>query len=288
MRPIWKGHISFGLVNIPVNLFPAERRTDIQLHMIDSRDLSRVRYERVNAETGEEVPWAQVVKGYEYADGNYVVVGEDELKKAAPKQTQTIAIEAFVNLNQIDLVYFDKPYYIAPAKGGEKGYALLREVLRESGRAGIAKVVIRTRQYIAAMVPRGDTLVLNLLRYSQEILPTKNLELPGSLKGVGVSAAEHKLARTLVDSMAAEWKPSEYQDEFRDSLMQWIQKRIKAGDVHEVHEGPTEADDAPAPISIMDALRKSLDKPNAVGGKGRLIRPSASRTKRPSRKRKAG
>lgn len=259
MRPVWKGHISFGLVNVPVNLFTAERRTDIQFHMIDSRDMSRIRYERVNAETGDEVPWKEVVKGYEFSDGNYVVLTDTDLKEAAPKQTKTIDIEAFVELAEIDQMYFDKPYYIAPARSGEKGYVLLREVLTESGRAGIARVVIRTRQYIAAMVPRGNVLVLNLLRYPQEILPVKDLDLPGSRSAVGVTAAELKMAKTLVESMAAEWKPSEYQDEYRDSLMKWIQKRAKDGDVQQVAEGDNQ-DDAPALISIMDALKQSLGR----------------------------
>src|ERR1043166_6522934 len=150
-RPTWKGHITFGLVNIPVNLYPAEQRTDLELHMLDSRDHKRVRYERVNEDTGQEVPWNDVVRGYEYSDGNYVVLTDTELKKAAPEQTKSIEIEGFVDADQIDLMYYDKPYYLEPAKGGEKGYVLLREVLKESRKIGISKVVIRTRQYIAAL-----------------------------------------------------------------------------------------------------------------------------------------
>ena len=222
MRPIWKGHISFGLVNVPVVLYPAEQRADLQLHLIDSRNFSRVRYERVNAETGEEVPWNKAVKGYEYGDGNYVVLGSDELKQAAPEATKTIEIERFVNLDDIHQLYFDKPYYLEPDKKGAKPYALLREAMRETGKAGIARVVIRTRQYLSAMVVRDNALVLNLLRYHQELRSLKELDLPGDLKEVGVKAQEMKMARDLLESMSGEWDPAEFHDEYREKLMAWI------------------------------------------------------------------
>ena len=258
MRAIWKGYISFGLVNIPVSLYPAERRTDLSLHMIDSRDFTRVRYQRVNAETGEEVPWNQIVKGYEYNDGSYVVVTEEELKQAAPEATKTVDIEAFVNLADIDLVYFDKPYYLEPGKKGEKGYALLREALRESGRAAIAKVVIRTRQYLAALVPRGDAIVLNLLRFHQELRSPDDLDLPGPPAEVGVTKGEAKMARTLIESMAAEWDPTAYHDEYRDELMQYIERKIESGDVERIPEVEDADEDVPGPINMMEALRRSL------------------------------
>lgn len=259
MRPIWSGHITFGLVNVPVALYSAEKRSDLQLHMVDSRNQSRVRYERVNSETGEEVPWNQIVSGYEYSDGNYVLLTEQELKKVAPEVTKAVEIEAFVDLKDIDLSYFDKPYYLAPMKRGEKGYVLLRETLRETGKAGIAKVVIRTRQYVAAMVARGDGLVLNLLRYQQELRAMDDLPLPGSASKVGVSKQELKMARVLVDSMYTKWDPEKYHDEYRDALMAWIDRKVKAGKGKKVAEEPAEEeDDAPAPINIMDALKRSV------------------------------
>ncbi len=212
-RPVWKGHISFGLVNVPVNLYPAEQRTDLQLHMIDSRDNSRVRYERVNEETGEEVPWDSVVRGFEYSDGNYVILSDEELKRAAPEVTKTIEIQSFVKQDEIDPIFFDTPYYLEAGKAGEKGYVLLRGAMKDSGRVGIAQVVIRTRQYLSALSARGDVLMLDLLRYPQEIRSTKELNVPsGPSKSHGVSAQELKIARTLIDAMAADWKPAEFHD----------------------------------------------------------------------------
>jgi len=258
MRPIWKGHISFGLVNVPVTLYPAEQRTDLSFHMLDSRNHARVRYERINADTGEEVPWDQIVKGYQYDDDRFVIVDSEELKRVAPEATRAVEIEAFVELADIDLVYFDKPYYLEPGKKGEKGYALLREVLAETGKAGIARVVIRTRQYIAAMVARGDALVLNLLRYPQELRPVSDLDLPGPAEDLGVSKAELKMARTLVSSMSADWNPDEYHDEYRAALMKWIEERIEAGQLERAPESADFDEDAPAPINMMEALKRSL------------------------------
>jgi DNA end-binding protein Ku len=258
MRPIWKGHISFGLVSVPVTLYPAEQRTDLQLHMLDSRNMSRVRYDRVNADTGEEVPWNQIVRGYEYADGNYVLVSDEELERAAPEVTKAVEIDSFVDVEQIDPMYFDKPYFLEPAKSGEKGYVLLRDVLQASRKVGIARVVIRTRQYIAAMAPRGDVLVLNLLRYKMELRSPSALTLPGSADDVGISKAEMKMAQTLVDSMTREWNPADYHDEYREQLMAWIQKRIDEGNLRQAPDLPDIEDEPPAPINMMEALKRSL------------------------------
>lgn len=281
MRSIWKGHISFGLVNVPVVLYSAEQRADLQLHLLDSRNFSRVRYERVNAETGEEVPWDQTVKGFEYDDGSYVVIGKDELKQAAPEATQTVEIEQFVDLDEIDPVYFDKPYYLEPSKKGEKGYALLREAMRETGKAGIARVVIRTRQYLAAMAPRGEGLVLNLLRYHQELRDMEELKLPGSLDEVGVKAQELKMARDLVESMSEAWDPAAFHDEYREKLTAWIQKRIESGQIEQAPEAGGPAEEGPAPINLMEALKKSLgeNKAKAAGGK-KADKKTAKRSKK--------
>jgi DNA end-binding protein Ku len=281
MRPVWKGHISFGLVNVPVTLYPAEQRADLSLRLIDSRDMSRVRYERVNAETGEEVPWDRVVKGYEYDDGNYVVIGQDELKQAAPEATQTVEIERFVDLGEIDPVYFDKPYFLEPGKKASKGYALLRDALSETGKAGIAKVVIRTRQYIAALVARGDGLVLDLLRYDQELREMDRLDLPGNADEEGVKKQEMKMARDLVESMAGPWDPSEYHDEYREKLQAWIEEKIESGEVERAPETSPGGEEAPEPINMMEALRKSLGRD--AGGK----KKSKARSKK-KKTRKAG
>ncbi len=264
-RPIWKGHISFGLVNVPVVLYSAERRTDLQLHMVDSRDHSRIRYERVNSDTGDEVPWNMIVRGYEHSDGNYVILGEEELKRAAPEATRTIEIERFVDPKEIDTVYFDKPYYLEPGKGAEKGYVLLRRVLEDSGLVGITKVVIRTRQYNAMLAPMGKALLLNLLRYHQEIRGIDDIDVPTSVpKKQSISPQEMKIATMLVESMKGKWQPEEYHDEYRDALMKWIDKRVKSGDVEVATNMPDDDEgDAPAPINFMELLQKSLQKPEA-------------------------
>lgn len=284
MRPIWKGHISFGLVNVPVTLYPAEQRSEVSFHLIDRRTHSRVRYQRVSVETGEEVPWDEIVKGYEYEDGNYVVLADAELKAAAPESTQTVDIEAFVDLADIDLVYFDKPYYLEPGRKGEKGYALLRDALAETGKAGIARLVIRTREYIAALVPREQGLVLNLLRFHDEIRPMKDIDVPGDAESLGVTKQELKMARTLVDSMAADWKPEQYKDRYQAALLKYIDKKIKSDDVERAITTPVDEDEPPAPISIMEALKKSLaQKPGKT-----TSRTAASSSGRKKTKKKAG
>lgn len=290
MRPIWKGHVSFGLVNVPVVLYSAEQRADLQLHMLDSRNHARVRYERVNSESGDEVPWDQIVKGYEYADGSYVLLSDEELKRAAPEATKAVEIQAFVDLDRIDPIFFDKPYFLEPDKKGEKGYVLLRDALQESGKVGIALVVIRSRQYLAAMVPRGQVLMLYLLRYAQELRSAADLNLPGSAESVGVSKAELKMARTLVDSMSRDWKPDEYHDEYRGALMKWIDEKIAAGRTEQIAD-PVEDVEAPAPINLMEALKKSLSRtgasspePEEPARKKTRRKPATPRTKKTSRK----
>ena len=164
-RPIWKGHISFGLINIPVTLYPAEQRSELHFNLIDDRNKARVRYQRVNERTGEEVPWDNIVKGYEYEENEYVLLGDADFKQADVKATQTVELEDFVTAEEINGIYFDKPYYLVPSKAGIKGYVLLRETLKKTKKMGIARVVIRTREYVAALFPKGRGLVLDLLRY---------------------------------------------------------------------------------------------------------------------------
>jgi DNA end-binding protein Ku len=286
-RPIWKGHLNFGLVNIPVNLYSAEEpAADFSLHMLDSRDQSRIRYERINEKSGKEVPWNEIVRGYEYEKGEYLVLSEAELKKAAPEQTRAVEIDGFVDADQIDLLYFDKPYYLEPAKGGEKGYVLLREVLKDTKKIGIAKVVIRTRQHIAALVPKDNVLVLDLLRYPKEIRKADGLNIPtAQSKAAHVSAAELKMAKTLVEAMATDWKPQAYHDEYRDALMKYIHKRVEAGGKPIKVEEP--ADEAPAagPYNFMELLKKSVEHGRGKGGK---VGANGHRRKAPAPRKKAG
>ncbi len=269
-RSIWKGSIAFGLVNIPVSLTSAETRPDIQLHMVDSRNHARIRYERVNADTGEEVPWDKMVKGYEHEDGRFVLLTEDDLEAVQPKLTKTIEITEFVALDEIDAVLFDKPYYLEPDKRGRKAYALLREALRNTGKAGISKVVIRTREYLSALFVREDVLMLMLLRFPQEMRATSKLELPSSeSKEWQPAKKEMDLATRLIEEMTEKWKPEDFHDEYRAALMEFIEKKIAGGEsVDDVVEGDDDADsDGSKVLDLADYLARSFKKPPAAAKK---------------------
>ena len=262
-RTIWKGAISFGLVNIPIGLYPATRGTGLDFTMLDRRDMSPVGYKRVNKNTGAEVPWDEVVKGYEYEDGEYVVLGEADFKRANVEATQTVEILSFVDAAQIHAVYFDTPYYLAPTKKAEKGYALLRDTLVRTGKVGIAKVVIRTREHIAALMPFGPMLVLELLRFAEELRDPKELELPlETLASLKVGDKELAMAQTLVSEMEDEWNPEQYKDEYREDLMSFIEKKIKSGKTHSIAEPVEEKAERKSAdvIDLMALLKKSVEK----------------------------
>lgn len=282
-RPIWKGHIAFGLVNVPVVLHSAERRADLSFRLIDSRNSARIRYERVNEETGEEVPWDAIVKGFEYEDGNYVLLSEEELERASIEMTRTIEIEQFVDLSQINIRYFDKPYLLVPGKNGEKGYVLLREAIAESGRAGIANVVIRSRQYLAALVADGTALLLELLRYQQELRDLEDFDLPGNnLRKQKVSKKEIDLASQLIDGMTTDWDPSQHHDEYRQLLMKLIERKIKTGRTEEIAVEPEQDEEEPKTINFMEVLKKSV----AEKSSGRIKKRTSRKRKPATRKRK--
>jgi len=293
-RPVWKGHVSFGLVNVPIVLYPAKRREErINFDLIDSRNAARVRYERVNEETGKEVPWEQIVKGYEYEDGNYVLFSEAELENASPELTRTIEIEQFVDLSEIDVRYFDRPYILAPDKGGEKGYVLLRKAISEAGKAGIAQVVIRARQYLAAVLVEGDALVLELLRYAEELREPDEFELPsGDLRKHKVTKEEVELAEKLIDGMTAKWDPDQFEDEYRDAVMELIERKIKSGQteaIEEIEEAPEE-EEGPPSINFMEVLKESVahaKKPKRPSTRRSAKRKAAPRRKA-AKKRQAG
>lgn len=258
-RPIWTGHIAFGLVNIPVHLYAAEERNDIHLKMIDSRNNSAIRYERVNDATGEEVPWKEIVKGYEYAKGKYVLLTEEELKNVAPEVTKSIDIESFVPGADIEPQYFDKPYYLVPTKQSAKAYALLRETLKRSGRVAIARIVIRTRQYIAAISPKDKALVLDLLRFHQELRKAPNDQLPSEdVSTLKITEKELEMAEQLVASMEAPWKPEEHKDEYRKSLMDWINQKVKGKGAVPIMEAEDETEETEV-IDMMALLKKSME-----------------------------
>ncbi|HEY1122241.1 MAG TPA: Ku protein, partial [Haloferula sp.] len=236
-------------------------KPDIQLHMVDSKNHARIRYERVNADSGEEVPWDRMVRGYEYEEGQFILLSDQELEAVQPKLTKTIGISDFVNLDDIDPLLFDKPYYLEPEKRGRKAYVLLREALKKTGKAGISRVVIRTREYLSAMFVRGDALVLMLLRFPQEIRAATKLDLPTAKEG-DVGKREMDLATRLIHDMSAKWHPDTYHDEYRDALMTFIEKKIETGDtVEDVKEAGTEREPSKGKVvDLADYLERSLGK----------------------------
>jgi len=260
-RALWKGAISFGLVNIPVSLHSAEKRHTLDFTMLDRRDFSPVGYKRVNKQTGAEVPWDQIVKGYEHEEGSYVAFSEEDFRQANVEATQTVDILHFVDAKDIAPVYFDTPYYLSPGKRGEKGYALLRETLKKSGKVAIANVVIRTRQHIAVLIPMGSMLLLDTLRYADEIKPVDEFELPEETKA---SAREVDMALRLVKEMSDDWKPEQYRDTYRDDILARVEKKVKAGETREVAE-PGGAGEEPRGkgaevIDLMALLKRSVEK----------------------------
>ncbi len=276
-RPLWRGAISFGLVHIPVVLSSAENRNSFDLTMLDRRNMKPVGFKRYNKETEKEVEWDDIVKGYEYEKERYVVLTEEDFKRANIEATQTVDIVTFVDAEEVEPAYFETPYYLAPDKRGEKGYALLRETLKATNKIAIATVVIRTRQYLAALIPSDDVIVLNTLRYKNELKSVKDLDVPsGNLRASGVSPREIEMAKKLVDEMTDRWKPDRYRDTYHDDLMKLIDKRIKAGKTEVITEAGQD-EEKPARgevIDLMALLKRSVE------AKGQ----SSSRSKRASTK----
>ena len=258
-RGLWKGAISFGLVNVPVELHSAKRRaSELDMTMLDKRDLAPVGYKRVNKATGKEVPWAEVVKGYEYQNDKYVVLSDEDFRRANPEAAKTVDIQAFVELADIAPQYFETPYYLIPGKRGEKAYALLRDTLKKAGKAGIATVMIRTKQYLAALIAQDELLVLNTLRYHDELKKASDFDIPDAK----VSAKEMDMAMRLVDDMADKWQPARYTDTFKDDLLKRIEEKVDAGQTEEITEpakGAREPKSADV-VDLMSLLKKSIEK----------------------------
>jgi DNA end-binding protein Ku len=261
MRAIWKGSISFGLVNIPIGLYPATRREELSFRQLRKSDLSPINYKRVAEVDQKEVPWEQIVKGFEYEKGQFVVVTDEDFKRANVEATQTVEITDFVELDQIDPMFFDKPYYLEPQKGGKKAYALLRDTLKETGKVGIAKVVIKTKQHLAAVKPKGNAIVLELMHFAEELLESNELDLP---KDEPVGKKELDMAKTLVASMSSKWDAKKFQDDYTHKLREVIEEKVAAGG----KELPAARGKAKAPTNVVDLvaiLKKSIEE-NAGGG----------------------
>jgi DNA end-binding protein Ku len=284
-RGLWKGAISFGLVHVPVELFSAEKRsTELDLTMLDKRDLAPVGYKRYNKASGEDVPWAEIVKGYEYEDGKYVVLSEEDFRRANVEASRTVEMVAFVDRDAVPPKFYRTPYYLAPGKRGEKAYALLRETLRKAGKIGIATVVIRTRQYLAAVYPEKEVLMMDTLRYADELRELDELGIPAaSLKGPKVTAKEIDLALRLVEDMAEEWKAEKYKDTYREDLLKRIEQKVKAGQTKEITQPEKEerAKGGAEVIDLMALLKKSVES------KGKAASAERPPARRNSRKRRA-
>jgi DNA end-binding protein Ku len=266
-RTLWKGAISFGLVNIPVGLYSAENRNSFDLDLLDKRTLTPVGFKRYNKETGKDVSWNEIVKGYEYEKGNYVVLTDEDFRRANVEATQTVEIVKFVEASEIAPIYFETPYYLAPQKRGEKGYALLREILIQNEKTAIANVVIRTRQYVAALMPLGDVIVMTTLRYANEIRPADNLDVPSrNLKSLRITGKELEMGNRLVEGMSGKWNPKEFHDTYHEDLMALIEKRIKAGKTETIDESEPKAKKRQEGrvIDLMALLKKSVERRGEV------------------------
>ncbi len=252
-RSIWGGAISFGLVNVPVKLFTAVRKKDVRFHQLHAKDGGRIQQKRVCSVDGEEVPYEEIAKGYELGSDHYVMIEPEELDELDPEATHTIDIEDFVDLDQIDPLYFDSSYYVVPDERGGKAYQLLVEAMRQSNKVGIAKVVMRTKQYLVALRPVGDVLVMSTMNFADEVVPQEELDgVPGD--GKGVSDRELTMAQQLIDSLASEFEPEKYRDTYREQVLDLIERKAEG---EEIVAQP--AAERPAPVvDLLAALEASL------------------------------
>jgi len=271
-RAIWKGSISFGLVNIPIGLYPATRKEELKFRLLRKTDLSPVNYKRVAEKDGKEVPWDQIVKGYEYEKGKFIVLKDEDFERVDLEATQTVDIQDFVDLDEIDPMFFYKPYYLEPRKGGDKAYALLRDSLEQKKKVGIAKVVIKTRQYLAGVKPEDGALILELMHFADELADTAKLDIP---KKVEVRKREITMATALIESMSSKWNPEKYKDDYREALMEVIEEKVEAGG-KEIEEKPRKAPKPTKVIDLVKVLQQSLEQT----GKGKCAAKHPPRHKK--------
>lgn len=276
MRAVWKGSVSFGLVNIPIALYTATRREELRFRQLRKSDLSPINYRRVAEADGKEVPWEEIVKGYEYEKGKFVVLKEEDFQRVDVEATQTVDIIDFVDLGQVDPMYFHKPYYLEPQKGGDKAYALLRDTLKETGKTGVAKVVIKTKQYLAAVKPHDHFLILELLHFANELVSPEELNVPRDLE---VSKKEINTAKALVDSLTVDWEPERYTDDYRSALMELIEEKIASGG-EEVSARPGRPRPTTNVVDLVKVLQESLANAQKTGGKP--AKKSAAAKKKPA------
>jgi DNA end-binding protein Ku len=283
-RTLWKGAITFGLVHIPVGLHTAATEEGVDFDWLDKRSMDRVGYKRVNKRTGKEISKENIVKGVEYEDGQYVIISPEEIEAVFPKTTQTIQIERFIDAGEMPFIFLERPYYVTPINKSDKVYALLREALVDTGKIALAKVVIATKQHLAALVPSGPALVLNLLRWGDEVKTLESLDLPPAGRK-NVSAAEMKMAKQLIAEMSGKWDPEDFKDEFRHQVMKLVEKKAKAGKTETVTEPEEEApQESSNVIDLTELLQRSLKGGSKANGKA--ASKSAGKTA-PAKKAKA-
>jgi DNA end-binding protein Ku len=269
VRPLWKGHISFGMVTIPVSLLPGDRPDEVSFELLDDRDLSPIGYRKVNKTTGVEVPSDHIVRGFRLEDGQVVTVTDEDFKKAAPERTQRIEIRGFLEEGVVPPLYFDRPYYLEPSPAGLKGYVILREAMRRTRKRAVGSVVLRAREHLALLVVDGPWILMNSLRYASELRDPKDLTAPEkSPEDLGIADRELKLAERLIEEMAEPWTPGEYRDRYREELLAAIRRKAERGEAR-----PTPETEAPLPaakgkvIDMMSLLKESVAR--AAGQKGR-------------------
>ncbi|AOJ17328.1 Ku protein [Burkholderia vietnamiensis] len=276
-RMIWKGAISFGLVHVPVQLFPATRTVKPSFRMLDRRSMDPVGYRQINKRTGKEVTRDDIVRGYEYEKERYVVLTDDEIRSANPESTQTVDILTFVDEDAVSFLYLDTPYYLVPDRKGEKVYALLRDALKDSGKIGIALVVMRDRQHLGALIPVGPLLALDTLRWQDELRPLDELSVPADdAKRAGVTAREFEMAKKLIDDMSGKWTPDEYHDTFRDDILELVERKVRAGKIEEIEERPAETGrTATNVVDLTELLKRSLRGGDGGGDRAARARDAA-------------
>jgi DNA end-binding protein Ku len=285
MRAIWKGNISFALVSIPISLFSATRKNELSFHYLHKKDMSPVSYKRFCDSENVEVPWEEITRGYEYERDRYVEITDEDLDKADVELTKTIQIQEFVQEDEIDPVYFDKPYYLEPQKGGERAYALMRDALAESGKVGIAKVVLKSREHLAAVKSVGNLLTLQTMRFAHEIVDSGSLNVP---QKTGVSKKEMDLANTLIDSMSDKFDPGKYKDDYYDKVLGIIQMKVAGVSP----QAPAPKGPGPAKVvDLMEILKQSLSETKKSKGSRAGVEEetviAGNETPKPTRSRKA-
>lgn len=259
-RSLWKGYITFGLVNIPVVLYSAEKpQQEVHFKMLDKKNHAGIRYSRINEETGKEVPWQDIVKGYEYEPGNYAILSPEDLNEIARENLKAIEIEDFIDADQLETLYFEKPYYLLPDKRGEKGYVLLRETLKNTHKVGIARVMVRSHQYLAAVMPQGNAIVINTLRYPEEIKLPNEVDVPEEpVSHYKITKKEFDIAKQLVDTMTVEWDSKRYTNDYREDLLKLIEEKIASKGKKAIKHIEDSKIKQTNVVDFMELLKKSV------------------------------